>query len=348
MAQDIGIDLGTASILVYVKGKGIVCNEPAVVAVDTSTGAVIAVGNEAQRMLGRTPGNIVAVRPLREGVISDFQVTEQMLRHFLLKASKRQLFKPRVIICIPSGVTEVEERAVLDAANNAGASKVYLIEEPVAAAIGANVDITKPFGNMVVDVGGGTTDIAIISLGGIVESNSIKVAGDKFDDAIIKFVRQKHHVLIGERTAEKLKIEIGCVTSFTNEEDEDSDEKVIKELEVRGRCLLKGLPKSVIITSEEIKEALKESVDKIIEAIKMLLEVTPPELIGDIASGGIVLTGGGAMLHGFDELIQEETGIDCYLAENAISCVAIGTGKALDNIEMLKDTNYDRRRRRRA
>ncbi|WP_461248123.1 rod shape-determining protein MreB [Treponema sp. R6D11] len=344
MPQDVGIDLGTASVLVYVKGKGIVLNEPSVVAVDTITGAVIAVGNEAQRMLGRTPGNIVAVRPLRDGVISDFQVTEQMLRHFLNKACKRQLFKPRVIICIPSGVTEVEERAVLDAAKSAGASGVHLIEEPLAAAIGANVDISKPYGNMVVDIGGGTTDVAVISLGGIVESKSIKIAGDKFDDAIIKFIRQKHHVLIGERTAEKLKKEIGCVVSF----EDENGKKEVKELEVRGRCLLKGLPKSLVITSEEIKEALSDCADKIVEAVKMLLEITPPELIGDIATNGIVLTGGGALIHGLNKLIQEECDIECYLAENPVSCVAIGTGKALDSIEMLKETSYDRRKRRRA
>jgi len=341
MPQDVGIDLGTASVLVYVKGKGIVLNEPSVVAVDTTTGTVIAVGNEAQRMLGRTPGNIEAVRPLKEGVISDFQITEQMLKHFLNKACKRQLFKPRVVVCVPSGVTEVEEMAVLNAVSSAGSSRVHLIEEPLAAAIGANIDISKPYGNMVVDIGGGTTDIAVISLGGIVESKSIKIAGDKFDDSIIKFVRKKHHVLIGERTAEKLKKEIGCVVSFVNEKGE----KEVKEYEVRGRCLLKGLPKSVIITSEEIKEALQEDVGKIVEAVKMLLEITPPELIGDISENGIVVTGGGALVYGIEKLIAEETSINTYLAENAISCVAIGTGKALDNMEMLASSNRTRRRR---
>lgn len=342
MPQDVGIDLGTASVLVYVKGKGIVLNEPSVVAVDTTTGTVIAVGNEAQRMLGRTPGNIEAIRPLRDGVISDLQITEQMLKHFLNKACKRQLFKPRVVICVPSGVTEVEQMAVETAASSAGSSRVHLIEEPLAAAIGANIDTSKPYGNMVVDIGGGTCDIAVISLNDIVESKSIKIAGDKFDDSIIKFIRKKHHVLIGERTAEKLKKEIGCVVSFVNEKGE----KEIKEYEVRGRCLLKGLPKSVIITSEEIKEALQEDVGKIVEAVKMLLEITPPELIGDISENGIVMTGGGALVYGIDKLVAEETGIDTYLAENAISCVAIGTGKALDNMEMLGSSNQTRKRRR--
>ncbi|MDR1101168.1 MAG: rod shape-determining protein MreB [Clostridiales bacterium] len=340
MAQDIGIDLGTASVLVYIKGKGIVLKEPSVVAVDTTTNRLLAVGLEAQRMLGRTPGNIVAIRPLREGVISDYQMTERMLKYFLERICKRQLFKPRVIICVPSGVTEVEERAVMDAASQAGASKVYLIEEPVAAAIGANIDISKPYGNMVVDIGGGTTDIAVISLGGIVESNSIKIAGDKFDEAIVKYIRKKHNVLVGERTAEDIKMRIGCVIPRENE----LGKKETLQIETRGRCLITGLPKEITVSSDEVCLALEECSNAITEAIKNLLETTPPELIGDIATHGIVLTGGGALIWGLDKLIHAETGIPCYVADDAISCVAVGTGKALENIESLKDT-MDKRRR---
>ncbi|MDR0931142.1 MAG: rod shape-determining protein MreB [Clostridiales bacterium] len=334
MPQDIGIDLGTASVLVYIKGKGIVLKEPSVVAVDTTTNKLLAVGKDAQRMLGRTPGNIVAIRPLRDGVISDYHMTERMLKYFLEKVCKRQLFKPRVIICVPSGVTEVEERAVMDAASQAGASKTYLIEEPVAAAIGANIDIGKPYGNMVVDIGGGTSDIAVISLGGIVESNSIKVAGDKFDEAIIKYIRKKHNILVGERTAQVIKEEIGCVYP----REDENGKKTTLNMDVRGRCLITGLPKTVTVTSEEMREALEESAMQIVEAIKNLLEITPPELVGDISSRGIVLTGGGSLIWGLDKLIHQETSIACYIADDPISCVAIGTGKALDNIESLKDT----------
>lgn len=341
MSQDIGIDLGTASVLIYIKGKGIVLKEPSVVAVDTSTNRLLAVGLEAQRMLGRTPGNIVAIRPLREGVISDYQMTERMLKYFLEKVCKNKFFKPRVIVCVPSGVTEVEERAVLDAARQAGASQTFIIEEPVAAAIGADIDIAKPYGNLIVDIGGGTTDIAVISLGGIVKSSSIKVAGDKFDDAIIKYIRKKHNVLVGERTAEDIKINVGCVMPREN----DYGKPEIVKMEVRGRCLITGLPKVVTVSSEEMMEATEECANSIVEAVKSLMEVTPPELIGDVAENGIVLTGGGALIHGLDRLIHKETGIRCFIAEDAISCVAIGTGKALDNIESLKEMVSNRKRR---
>jgi len=332
MAQDIGIDLGTASVIIYIKGRGIVLQEPSVVAVDTTTNRILAVGAEAQRMLGRTPGNIAAIRPLREGVISNYQMTERMLKYFIEKVTRRAFFKPRVIICVPSGVTEVEERAVLDAAQQAGAAKAYLIEEPVAAAIGANIDIAKPYGCMVVDIGGGTTDIAVISLGGVVESTSLKIAGDKFDDAIIKYIRKKHNILVGDRTAEEIKMEIGCVIPYENE----LGKKETLKMDVRGRCLLTGLPKVVTITSDEMLEALEENANAITEAVRNLLEITPPELIGDISANGIVMTGGGSLVYGMDKLIKKETGINAFVAEDAITCVAIGTGKALDNIDALK------------
>ncbi|MCL2739964.1 MAG: rod shape-determining protein MreB [Oscillospiraceae bacterium] len=345
MAQDIGIDLGTSSVLVYIKGKGIILKEPSVVAVDTTTNRILAVGAEAQRMLGRTPGNIAAIRPLKEGVISNYQMTERMLKYFLERVTRRAFFKPRVIICVPSGVTEVEERAVIDAAQQSGASKAYLIEEPVAAAIGANIDIAKPYGCMVVDVGGGTTDIAVISLGGVVESASIKIAGDKFDDSIIKYIRKKHNVVVGERTAEEIKMEIGCVAKRENEMGKPETLK----MDVRGRCLLTGLPKVITVTSDEMLEALEENANAITEAVRNLLEITPPELIGDISANGIVMTGGGSLTWGLDRLITKETGINAFVADDAISCVAIGIGKALDNIDALKTsgvykkstTNYE-------
>lgn len=336
--QDIGIDLGTASILVYVKGRGIVAKEPSVVAVDKASGRLLAVGAEAQQMLGRTPGNIVAVRPLREGVISDYTITERMLKYFLQRVTKgglfSSLFKPRVIICVPSGVTEVEERAVVDAGMQAGASKVYLIEEPLAAAIGVGIDISQPCGSMVVDMGGGTSDIAVISLGGIVLSESIKVAGDKFDDAIVKYIRKKYNILIGERTAEDLKIKIGCVCRRDK----------LLAMDVRGRSLVSGLPKTIQVSSDEVYEALSESAGVIVETVKNVLEATPPELVGDISARGIVLTGGGALVHGMDKLIQNETGIKAFVAEDAESCVAFGTGKALDNISILQSYNAAARR----
>lgn len=332
--QDIGIDLGTASVLVYLKGKGIIAKEPSVVAVDKNSGRLLAVGEEAQKMLGRTPGNIVAIRPLRDGVISDYNITERMLKYFLNKITKRGFFKPRVIICVPSGVTEVEERAVIDAGMQAGASKVYLIEEPIAAAIGVGIDISQPCGSMIVDMGGGTSDVAVISLGGIVTSESIKVAGDKFDEAIVRYIRKKYNILIGERTAEDMKIKIGCV--FKREDNPSMD--------VRGRSLVSGLPKTIHVSSDEMLEALTETAASIVEAVKNVLEHTPPELVGDISSRGIVLTGGGALIHGMDKLIQSETGIKTVTAEDAVSCVALGTGKALENIEILQSYNASARR----
>ena len=295
--QDIGIDLGTATVIAYVKGKGIVLREPSVVAVNNLTNEVLAVGHEARRMLGRTPGNIVATRPLRDGVISDYNVTEKMLKYFIHKIGGKFLFAPRIMICIPSQVTEVEKKAVIDAASNAGARKVYLIEEPIAAAIGAGIDISKPSGNMIVDIGGGTTDIAVISLGGSVVSSSIKVAGDKFDEYIVKYIKRRHNV--------------------------------------RGRDLSTGLPKTITVYSSEMMEALEEPAMKIVEAVHAVLEKTPPELAADISDKGIYMTGGGCLIDGLDSLLQDRIGINVMIAEDAISCVAIGTGKALDNLDKI-------------
>lgn len=327
MSKDIGIDLGTATVLVYVKGKGIVIKEPSVVAIDKNTDRIIKVGREAQMMLGRTPGNITAIRPLRDGVISQYEITLKMIQHFIKKACGTVIFKPRVIICVPSGITEVEERAVVDAATQAGAKRTYLIEEPVAAAIGAGINIAAPKGNMVVDIGGGTTDIAVLSLGGVVVSESIKVAGDKFDEAIIRYVRRKHNVLIGERTAEAIKIKIGCAWP----------RKEPRTLEVKGRCLIQGLPRVVRISSDELPDALEEPITQIIEAVCSVVERTPPELIGDILSNGIVMTGGGSLLYGLDRLIAYATGIKTRVADKAVSCVAIGTGKSLENLSAIPE-----------
>lgn len=324
--QDIGIDLGTATVIAYVKGKGIVLREPSVVAVDNNTGNVLAVGQEARRMLGRTPGNIVATRPLKDGVISNYTVTEKMLKHFINKVCGRFLFAPRIMICIPSQVTEVEKKAVIDAASQAGARKVYLIEEPIAAAIGAGIDISKPCGNMIVDIGGGTTDVAVISLGGSVVSTSLKVAGDKFDEAIVKYIKKKHNIIIGERTAEDLKVNIGCV--FPKIQD--------MELDVRGRDLSTGLPKTVTVHSSEMLEALMEPAMLIVDAVHSVLEKTPPELVADISDRGIYITGGGGLVDGLDKLLQEKTGINVMIAQDAVSCVALGTGKALDNLDSLE------------
>ncbi|MBQ8746860.1 MAG: rod shape-determining protein MreB [Clostridia bacterium] len=327
MNKDIGIDLGTATVLVYVKGKGIVVSEPSVVAIDTNTDRILKVGREAQQMLGRTPGNITAIRPLRDGVISQYDVTLRMLQHFIRKACGSVLFKPRVIICVPSGITEVEERAVVDAATQAGARRTYLIEEPVAAAIGAGIDISMPNGNMVVDIGGGTTDIAVISLGGVVVSESIKVAGDKFDEAIIRYVRRKHNVLIGERTAEQIKMKVGG--AWQREEP--------RVIEVKGRCLVQGLPRVVRISSTEMPDALEEPITAIIESVCSVIERTPPELIGDILYNGIVMTGGGSLLYGLDRLITNVTGIKARVADKPVACVAIGTGKSLDHISVIPE-----------
>ncbi len=327
MGKDIGIDLGTATVLVYVKGKGIVLKEPSVVAIDRNTDRILKVGREAQQMLGRTPGNITAIRPLRDGVISQYDVTLRMLQYFIRRACGSFLFRPRVVICVPSGITEVEERAVLDAATQAGARRTYLIEEPVAAAIGAGIDISMPKGHMVVDIGGGTTDIAVISMGGVVVSESIKVAGDKFDEAIIRYVRRKHNVLIGERTAEEIKIKVGC--AWPRDEP--------RMIEVKGRCLLRGLPRVVRISSLEMLDALEDPIQAIIGSVCSVIEQTPPELIGDILNYGIVMTGGGSLLYGLDRLIANVTHIRTRVADHPVSCVAIGTGKSLDHISVIPE-----------
>ena len=336
IAKDIGIDLGTASVLVYVKGKGIVLNEPSVVAMDKNTGKLLKVGEEARQMLGRTPGNIVAIRPLREGVISDYDMTERMLKEFIRKVAGFMVFKPRVIICVPSGITEVEERAVVDAGIQSGCRRVYLIEEPIAAAIGAGIDIMKPDGHMVVDIGGGTADIAVISLSGVVESASIKVAGDQFNEAVVKYMRRKHNILVGESTAEKMKISIGCV--YPKEEETTMD--------VKGRCLLTGLPKTITVSSGEMLEAFEEPTERILESIHAVLERTPPELVADVSTNGIMMTGGGSLVYGFDKLITSRTGIVTTVADNAIACVAEGTGKSLDMITDMQEGTINLSRRR--
>ncbi len=318
---DMGIDLGTASVLVYIRGKGVVLREPSVVAFDRDTNKIKAIGEDAREMLGRTPGNIVAVRPLRQGVISDYTVTEKMMKYFIQKAlRKKTLRKPIIAVCVPSGVTEVEKKAVEDATYQAGARDVKIIEEPIAAAIGAGIDIAKPCGNMIVDIGGGTSDIAVISLGGTVVSTSVKIAGDDFDEALVRYMRKKHNLLIGERTAEDIKIRIG--SAFPRTEPE--------YMEVRGRNLVSGLPKTVRISSEETEEALREPTSQIVEAIHSVLEKTPPELAADIADRGIVLTGGGSLLNGLEDLISEKTGINTVTADEPMLAVAIGTGRYVE------------------
>ncbi|MBQ8813830.1 MAG: rod shape-determining protein [Lachnospiraceae bacterium] len=320
-SADIGIDLGTASILVYIKGKGVVLKEPSVVAFDRDTNEIKAIGEEARVMIGRTPGNIVAVRPLRQGVISDYTVTEKMMKYFITKAQGgRTLRKPRISVCIPSGATEVEKKAVEDATYAAGAKEVVIIEEPVAAAIGSGIDIAKACGNMIVDIGGGTSDIAVISLGGTVVSASVKTAGDDFDEAIVRYMRKKHNLLVGERTAEEIKIQIGCAYKLPE----------IQTMEVRGRNLVTGLPRTMTITSDEILDALHDSAMIIVDAVHNVLERTPPELAADIYERGIVLTGGGALLRGLDQLIEERTGINTMIAEDPMTAVAIGTGKFIE------------------
>ncbi len=328
-SRDLGIDLGTANTLVYVKGKGVIIREPSVVALRDNKQDVLAVGNEAKRMIGRTPGNIIAVRPMKDGVIADFDVTETMIRYFITKAHKRsRLVRPRIIICVPSGVTEVEKRAVLDAATHAGAREAYTIEEPMAAAFGAGLPVHEPTGNMVVDIGGGTTEVAVISLGGIVSSRSIRVGGDEMDESIIHYIKKKYKLMIGERTAEEIKMEIGTALS-----DESIEEKV---KEVRGRDLVTGLPKTLEITSKEIREALKDPVTSIIEAVKYTLEQTPPELSSDIMDRGIILTGGGALLEGLDKLLIKETQMPVHIADEPLDCVVKGTGIVLEEIKTLK------------
>jgi len=327
MNTDIGIDLGTANILVFVKGRGIVLKEPSVVAMDKTSGKVIAVGSEARRMLGRTPGNIIAIRPLRDGVIADYDVTEKMLRYFISKAiGKRLIFKPRVMVCIPSGVTGVEERAVKQAAVQAGARQAHVIEEPLAAALGAGLDISQPGGTMVVDIGGGTTDVAVLSLGGIVQSLSLRVGGDKFDEAIMKYVRREFNLAIGERTAEEIKMEVA---------DAYPNGGPARSLQVRGRDLINGLPKEITVSSDYIYEAIRENLILVVDAVKKVLECTPPELSADIVNKGIVLTGGGSMLRSLDTLLTSETGLNAFLAEDPLSCVAVGTGRALTMLNVL-------------
>ena len=326
LGSDIGIDLGTASVLVYIKGKGVVLKEPSVVAIDRDTKKVKAIGEEARFMLGRTPGNIMAIRPLRQGVISDYDVTEKMMKYFIQKAGGKRFFrKPRISVCIPSAATEVEKRAVEEATYNAGAREVAIIEEPIAAAIGAGIDISKPCGNMIVDIGGGTSDVAVISLGCSVVSSSVKIAGDDFDDAIMKYMRKKHSLLIGEMTAEEIKIKIG--SAFKRPE--------LVTLDVRGRNLLTGLPNTITVTSDETLEALELPCKQIIDSVHQVLEKTPPELAADIADRGIVLTGGGALLWGMEQLLEAKTGINTMTAENPMNCVAIGTGKF---VEFLSNT----------
>lgn len=321
LSIDMGIDLGTASVLVYIKGRGVVLKEPSVVAYDRDTNEIQEIGEEARKMLGRTPGNIVAIRPLRQGVISDYDITEKMLKYFILKAmGKKTLRKPRIAVGIPSGATEVEKKAVEDATYQAGAREVSIIEEPIAAAIGAGIDITKPCGNMIVDIGGGTSDIAVISLGGTVVSTSVKVAGDNFDEAIVKFMRKSHNLLIGERTAEEIKINIGSV--YPRPE--------VVTMDVRGRNLVTGLPKTITISSDELQEPLRDTAGQIIEAVMSVLERTPPELAADVYDRGIVMTGGGSLLGGLDELIEEATGINTTIADDPMRVVAIGTGKFLE------------------
>ncbi len=325
-SKDIGIDLGTANTLVFMKGKGIVMREPSVVAVDVRSDTVLAVGKQAKEMIGRTPGSIVAVCPLKDGVIADFDITATMLKHFIKRAVKSTAFsKPRIVVCIPWGVTEVERRAVKDAARQAGAKDVELIEEPMAAAIGAGLPVDEPIGSMVVDLGGGTAEVAVISLGGIVTSVSVRVAGNKFDESITSYVKKKYNLLIGERTSEEIKIKIG--SAFPTEDNEDAS------VEIKGRNLVDGLPKNIVITATEIREALKDPLSLIIDAIKSTLEKTPPELSADIIDNGIMLTGGGALLRGIDKLIEQETGMPVHIAENPLDCVVDGTGKRLE-IEM--------------
>lgn len=329
--QEIGVDLGTATVLIYSKHKGIVLREPSVIAMVRDTGDVKAVGEEAYRMLGRTPGNIVAVRPMRDGVIADYDLTEKMLKAFVRKVvtGAGRFFKPHVMVCVPSGVTEVERRAVLQATREVGARKAFLIEEPLAAAIGAGVAIAEPTGSMIVDIGGGTTDVAIISLGGIVVSESLRIAGNEFDEAIIRYIRHKENLLIGDRTAEEVKMKVGAAVVARKEDSQ--------EIEVRGRDLINGLPKTVKVATEDIVEALKEPIQKIADGVRRVLEAAPPELVSDVIDRGIIMTGGGALLRNFDELLRQTTGIPVVVAENATDCVALGTGQALDMIPVLQD-----------
>lgn len=334
--HDIGIDLGTANTLVYLKGKGIILREPSVVAINKNTNDVLKVGDEAKDMIGRTPGNVVAIRPLKDGVIADFEVTQTMLKYFIKKAYPGGLFKPRVVVCIPSGVTEVERRAVEDAVLSAGGKNAYLIEEPMAAAIGAGLPVSEPTGSMVVDIGGGTSEVAVISYGGIVSSQSLRVAGDELDNAIIAYIRREYNLMTGERTAEDIKMRIGSAFPYEGE----------GELEVRGRDLVSGLPKNIVITSAEVREALRESVMEIVDAIKSTLEKTPPELAADVMNRGITMTGGGALIRGLDQLIAKETEVPVYVAENALDCVVTGTGHVIETLSDSKEVLMNGGRRK--
>ena len=334
--RDIAIDLGTSNLLIYVRGKGITLREPSIVAVDKYTGRMLKVGQEAQKMLGRTPANIVAIHPVSAGVISDYDMTAAMLHELLGRVTSFSLFKPRVLVTVPSSITGVEERNVIDAGIEAGARKVYLVESAVATAAGAGVDISRPDGHMIIDIGGGTTEIAVVSLGGVVECRSIKVAGDAFDDAIIRYVRRKHNVLIGKRTAEEVKISIGCLVQRPEVGVED----------VKGRCLLTGLPKSVRLTSTELIEAIAEPAQEILEAVHMVLEDTPPELASDVAQNGILISGGGSLIYGFDQIIQRDTGIPTMVVEDAMACTAFGGGKMLLNLDNMNDGMVNLARKR--
>lgn len=334
--RDIAIDLGTSNLLIYVRGKGITLREPSIVAVDKYTGRMLKVGQEAQKMLGRTPANIVAIHPVNAGVISDYDMTAAMLHELLGRVTSFSLFKPRVLVTVPSSITGVEERNVIDAVIEAGARKVYLVESAVATAAGAGVDISRPDGHMIIDIGGGTTEIAVVSLGGVVECKSIKVAGDAFDEAIIRYVRRKHNVLIGKRTAEEVKISIGCLVQRQEVGVED----------VKGRCLLTGLPKAVRLTSTELIEAIAEPAQEILEAVHMVLEDTPPELASDVAQNGILMSGGGSLIYGFDQIVQRDTGIPTMVVEDAMACTAFGGGKMLLNLDNMTDGMVNLARKR--
>ena len=337
LSKDIGIDLGTASVIVCVDGKGIVLREPSVVAVDTNTDTIVKIGKDAQAMLGRNPDHINVIRPLKEGVISCYDVTQRMIQYFIRRACGNAVLPPRIVICSPTGVTEVETRAVIDAGTQAGARKTFLVEEPVAAAIGAGIDINSPVGNMIVDIGGGTTDVAVISLGGVVVSESKKIAGDKFDEAIMRYVRRKYNITIGERTAEQIKIKIGAVYEHGE----------ARTMEVKGRCLVQGLPKVVTLSSKEMLEAMMEPISAILDTICSVIERTPPDLVGDILKHGIVMTGGGSQLYGLDRLIEDVTGIKTRVAKDPVLCVALGTGEILKVLDDMPDNRIDLSKRRR-
>jgi rod shape-determining protein MreB len=332
---DMGIDLGTCNTLVCVKGEGIVLNEPSVVAINTNTTGIVAVGSEAKRMIGRTPGNIVAIRPLKDGVIADFDTTERMLRYFIQKVHRRSRFaQPRIVVCVPSGITGVEQRAVKDTAYAAGARKVYIIEEPMAAAIGAGMPVHEPTGNMIVDIGGGTTEVAVISLGGIVVSRSIRTGGDELDESIMSYVKKEYSLMLGERTAEEIKMSIGSAFPMPDE----------PHAEIRGRDLVSGLPKTIVVSAEEIRKAIEEPVNDIVDAVKSTLDRTPPELAGDVMDRGIVITGGGALLRGLDERLRHETGMPVFLAEDPLHSVALGSGRCVEEFEALQQVLSPERR----